>query len=312
MSRSIALLVGCCWLLAGCKKEESPAPAASVAAAAAPAPAPAPTPSAAVAPALSAAPAPEKPTGLFADKLPEGLAPLDVAPLDVATMTKSTDLDTAANDARKAKDFVKAKQLYLDALKTDPGNHAARYNLARTLIMEGQVDSGLAVLDQLFRAEDCYVCQGLLLRAAQEKDFKPAANRPEFKERTSTAGKTLPTFQRAAEQLIKWLDKPSLDNLPPTVDTRTFIVLQDAKGFHKFKGVKALLEYVVDDEKKNFPKGRKWGPTLGPPLGMSLDCKNECCDVNTYDPPRDRSVLRQICFTAQGNVATSLFKLKAD
>jgi hypothetical protein len=45
---------------------------------------------------------------------------------------------------------------------------------------------------------------------------------------------------------------------------------------------------------------------------MSLDCKNECCDVDTYDPPRDRSVLRQICFVPQGNVATALYKLKVD
>ena len=45
---------------------------------------------------------------------------------------------------------------------------------------------------------------------------------------------------------------------------------------------------------------------------MSLECKNECCDVDTYDPPGGRSVLRQLCFTPQGNAATALFKIKVD
>jgi hypothetical protein len=96
------------------------------------------------------------------------------------------------------------------------------------------------------------------------------------------------------------------------VTTRTDIVLQTPAGYKQFRGAGAFIEYVVTDAKKNFPKGRKWGPTVGPPVGMSVDCKGNCCDVDTYDPPGGRSVLRQICFKTQGNAAIALYKVKVD
>ncbi|HEY6726736.1 MAG TPA: hypothetical protein VI197_22035 [Polyangiaceae bacterium] len=45
---------------------------------------------------------------------------------------------------------------------------------------------------------------------------------------------------------------------------------------------------------------------------MSLESKGDCCDVDTYDPPNGRSVLRQICFKHQGNDAVALYKVKVD
>jgi hypothetical protein len=96
------------------------------------------------------------------------------------------------------------------------------------------------------------------------------------------------------------------------VDERTHIVLQTPKGYTQLRGARAFVEYVVDDAKENFPDGRKWGPTLGPPLGMSLECKGTCCDVNTHDAPSGRSVLRELCFKHQGNAAVALYKVKVD
>lgn len=293
-----------CKLLDRSGSDEKANPSATVASA----PSPAPTPS--VAPSASAVP--EEPKALFADQLPEGLVPVDRTPVPVSALKKAAKQEDDASKARKSKDYEKAIPLYLEALKTDPGYPAARYNLARTLILDDQVEAGLGVLYQLFRVKDCFRCEGLLLRAAQEKDFKKAHSRPEFKELTEGIGKRLPTISHAAKQVIAWLDAPSLDNMPPLVDERTFIVLQTPKGYEQLRGAGAFVDYVVKNGKENFPKGRKWGPTLGPPLGMSLECKGTCCNVDTYDPPRGRSVLRELCFKHQGNAAVALYKVKVD
>lgn len=260
----------------------------------------------------SATAGPLEPPALFEDKLPVGLPPVDRTAVAVEFLKKAAKQEDDASKAREAKDYSKAIQLYIEALKTDPGYPEARYNLARTLILAGQVDAGVAVLDQLFRVKDCYRCEGLLLRAAQEKDFANAKGRADFKARTEGVGKRLPTIPLAAKQLLPWLHAPGLDNMPPLVDVRTHIVLQTPQGYVQLRGAGAFVEYVTADGKKNFPNGRKWGPTLGPPLGMSLECKGDCCDVDTYDPPGDRSVLRQICFKHQGNAAVALYKVKVD
>lgn len=285
----------------------TPASAVSVATAAS-----APAAAGSTAASASAAVGAAEPPGLFADKLPAGLPPVDRTAVAVELLKKAAKQEDDASKARTAKDYSRAIQLYIDALKTDPGYPEARYNLARTLILDGQVDAGVGVLDQLFRVKDCYRCEGLLLRAAQEKDFANAKGRADFKARTEGVGKRLPTIPVAARQILPWLHDPRLDNMPPLVDVRTHIVLQTPAGYVQLKGAGAFVEYVTVDGKKNFPKGRKWGPTAGPPMGMSLDCKGDCCDVDTYDPPNGRSVLRQICFKHQGNAAVALYKVKAD
>jgi len=260
----------------------------------------------------SASSGPFEPPALFQEKLPAGLPPIDRTAVAVEFLKKAAKQEDDASKAREAKDYPKAIQLYIEALKTDPGYPEARYNLARTLILDAQLDAGLAVLDQLFRVKDCYRCEGLLLRAAQEEDFESAKGRADFKARTEGVGKRLPTIPLAAKQILPWLHTPRLDNMPPLVDVRTHIVLQTPEGYVQLKGAGAFVEYVTVDSKKHFPKGRKWGPTVGPPLGMSLECKGDCCDVDTYDPPNGRSVLRQICFKHQGNAAVALYKVKVD
>lgn len=290
-----------CKLLERRDSEESASPSASIVAA------PASTPSA-----QSNISAATEPKGLFEDQLPKGLVPVDRTPVSVEALKLAAKQEDIASKTRNAKDYKKAIPLYLEALRTDPGFPAARYNLARTLILDNQVEAGLGVLYQLFRVKNCFRCEGLLLRAAQEKDFANAHDRPEFKELTEGIGKKLPTVPFAAKQMIAWLDTPRLDNMPGVIDERTHIVLQTPEAFEQIEGAGAFIEYVVTDGKKNFPRGRKWGPTIGPPLGMSLECKGTCCSVDTYDPPNGRSVLRELCFRHQGNAAISVFKIKVD
>ncbi len=310
MRRSIVLAIVTLALTACEKsKEQPPPPAASVqpvAVVSVPVQLPA-----SAAPSATAAAVPA--LGLFADKLPAGLVDYSIPTLDLETMKRSRDTDTQADKALKRKDYAEATRLYVEALKIDPANRGARFRLARTLVLNEQGDAAIGVLDQFYRANDCFACQGLLLKAAQTKDFAPIAARPEFKERTENVGKKLPTIEAAARQVLTWLGDPRMDNLPSIVDSRTFIVLeQPGVGFKQFLGVKAFLEYVVDDEKKNFPDGRKWGGRIGPPNGMSYKCPNECCEINTYESPGRRNVLRQLCFTPQGGVAIALSKLKVD
>lgn len=288
------------------------APESSAVASASAAPAPASSIAASASANASASTGAFEPPALFQDKLPPGLPPIDRTAVAVEFLKKAAKQEDDASKAREAKDYSKAIQLYIEALKTDPGYPEARYNLARTLILDGQLDAGLAVLDQLFRVKDCYRCEGLLLRAAQEPDFANAKSRADFKARTEGVGKRLPTIPLAAKQILPWLHAPHLDNMPPLVDVRTHIVLQTPEGYVQLKGAGAFVEYVSVDAKKHFPKGRKWGPTLGPPLGMSLECNGDCCDVDSYDPPNGRSVLRQICFKHQGNAAVALYKVKVD
>ncbi len=301
---AVAVLVGttmACKLLKRGASDEDASPSASGVAV------PVPTPSAT--PNVSAV---AEPQGLFEDYLPKGLVPVDRSPVPVSALASAAKQEDAASKARNAKRYDEAIALYLDALRTDPGFPAARYNLARTLILDGQVEAGLAVLYQLHRVKNCFRCEGLLLRAAQEKDFANARDRLEFKELTEGIGKKLPTIAFAAKQVIAWLDAPRLDNMPGVVDERTFIVLQTPKGYQKIRGAGAFIDYVVTHGKENFPKGRKWGPSVGPPLGMSLECKGTCCNVDSYDPPKGRSVLRELCFKHQGNAAVALYKVKVD
>jgi hypothetical protein len=89
---------------------------------------------------------PEEPKGLFEDQLPEGLVPVDRTPVPVALLKTAAKQEDDASKARNAKDYKKAIALYLEALETDPGYPAARYNLARTLILNEQVEAGLGVL----------------------------------------------------------------------------------------------------------------------------------------------------------------------
>src|SRR5512138_2904402 len=129
----------------------------------------------------SAAPAPVAPAGLFAEQLPKGLPEFDRTPVELDVMNRSTGVDTEADKARKRKDYAKAIELYVEALKVDPGNRGARYYLASTLVLNGQLEAGLGVIDQFYRAEDCYPCKGLLFEMTQDKDFAPVRARPEFK-----------------------------------------------------------------------------------------------------------------------------------
>ncbi len=43
---------------------------------------------------------------------------------------------------------------------------------------------------------------------------------------------------------------------------------------------------------------------------MSLESKGDCCDVDTYAPPKRAQHASQICFKHQGNAAVALYKVK--
>src|SRR5687767_12487916 len=62
---------------------------------------------------------PLEPPALFADKVPAGLPPIDRTAVAVEFLKKAAKQEDDASKAREAKEYSKAIQLYIEALKTD-------------------------------------------------------------------------------------------------------------------------------------------------------------------------------------------------
>src|SRR5690606_12582633 len=76
----------------------------------------------------------------------DALPPLDRGPRPVDQIKASKDADKAGDIIDEAKDCAAAEIQYRRAVELDPGNVFARYNVARTLVLQDKVREGVAAL----------------------------------------------------------------------------------------------------------------------------------------------------------------------
>ncbi|MBL9018161.1 MAG: hypothetical protein JNL83_28500 [Myxococcales bacterium] len=103
-----------------------------------------------------------------ADDIPK----LSLAPPGKAQVAEGKKKNVAALMLHRAKKYDAAVAGYIDALKADPSNTIARYNLASVLVTKGDTKRALDVLAQ-FQVTACDFCLQRLRDAQADKEWKP-------------------------------------------------------------------------------------------------------------------------------------------
>ncbi len=213
----------------------------------------------------------------------------------------SKTLDNEGDTQAKAGHWQAAQTLYERALRSDPGNVSARYNLARTLAATDATRDAIDLLCELRRA-DCKLCAERLGAALAEPAFRPIAGDVKFVECTKGAGDKLPTVRLAAETMNEWFLRSDRKTLAPhdLLDSRSLIVLENrAKGakvrYEQLHGSAAFRERLPE----LFPNGVYPGGTP--------TCANGCCTAGGVMISGVHVV--SMCFKTSGAAAVHLRKL---
>jgi len=112
-----------------------------------------------------------------ADDIPE----LSVAPPGKAQVADGKKKNIAALTLHRAKKYDAAVAGYIGALKADPSNTIARYNLASVLVTKGDTKRALEVLAQ-FQVAACDFCIQRLRDAQADTEWKPLWADAKFKQ----------------------------------------------------------------------------------------------------------------------------------
>src|SRR3990170_3958577 len=104
---------------------------------------------------------------------------LSTRPPGVDDARRGRALNVEGLKLHRAGKYGEAVAKYREALKVDPSNTIARYNLASVLVTKGEPKRGLAVLAQ-FRVAGCDKCRQRLRDAQADKEWEPLWKDPEF------------------------------------------------------------------------------------------------------------------------------------
>ena len=131
-------------------------------------------------------PPPDRPTqvnksDLDALEIPKSVRPFSLATVDKRSKSGARKLNAAGLKLYSSKDYRGAIVRYTAALRLDPSNLLARYNLSCAYNLVGEPEKGLALLDE-FRRADCPGCRGRLTRAAEDADWHSMWAHPLFVE----------------------------------------------------------------------------------------------------------------------------------
>jgi hypothetical protein len=251
-------------------------------------------PPAGTAPVATTSPATNKPVS-------GGLPPLDRSSRPVDEIKASKDADKAGDIIDEGKDYATAEKQYRRAVELDPGNVFARYNVARTLVLQDKVPEGVAVLATL-ATKDCALCRERILSASLNDDFTKAKQTPEFVALAKDLHKSLPAVDVAARSVVKWFLTTERPEIPDHeyIDPRSTVVIEDRtrgakKRFAQLHGAADLVSHI----KQHYPKGIYPG---GP-----RTCAKGCCDVK--GSPILGVHLKRLCFETSGTSAVHLYKI---
>lgn len=107
------------------------------------------------------------------------LPPLVISDADEATIKKGINLNNAGYVFHKDKKWAEAEAKYTEAVRADPGNTRARFNLACVYSSSGQTDKAFYVLGQ-FKQPGCRACDAVLLKAKVDREWKAHLKDPRF------------------------------------------------------------------------------------------------------------------------------------
>ena len=121
----------------------------------------------------------------------EEVPKLVTAPPSRAQVDAGKKLNVEGLTLHRAKKLDAAIAKYTEALKQDPSNTIARYNLASAFVTKGDSKRALAILGQ-FQVKSCAFCLQRLRDARADKEWKPLWNDPAFKTLVAFADEPAP------------------------------------------------------------------------------------------------------------------------
>jgi hypothetical protein len=216
-------------------------------------------------------------------------------------MLASKDVDKVGDVVDEAKDYATAEREYRRSVELDPGNVFARYNVARTLVLQDKVSEGVAALSTL-KVDGCHLCSERILAASLSADFEKAKADPAFVELTKDLHQSLFQVDVAAKSIVRWFMATSSPELleHEYLDPRSLVVIEDKtkgakKRFVQLHGSEAFRKHLEE----HYPKGIYSG---GP-----RTCANGCCDFT--GSPILGVHLERLCFKTSGSSAVHLHKI---
>ena len=229
-----------------------------------------------------------------ADASPLGdLPPLSLAEADEETIKKSVDLNNVGYAAHKKKDWPAAEAGYIDAVKADPGNLRARFNLACVYSSSDQADKAFAVLSQ-FKVPDCRACDAVLLKAKTDHEWKARLTDPRFVALQDGITAETTDLKQATKALIKAARKGKVDGLEPYIHPRNPIKItsiawgpQDNAAPTYVYGWPGFVAHI--------------GKGNGDIDELDITCTKTCC--SSHGQRGDSSdVVEKVCFEGGGDV----------
>lgn len=121
----------------------------------------------------------------------EDIPKLSLAPPSKAKVSEGKQKNIAALTLHRAKKYDAAVAGYIEALRSDPSNTIARYNLASVLATKGDTKRALEVLAQ-FQVAACDYCLQRLRDAQADKEWQPLWADARFKQIVAMAAAPAP------------------------------------------------------------------------------------------------------------------------
>lgn len=219
------------------------------------------------------------------------LPPLVVGEADEETIKKSVNLNNAGYVAHKKQDWPTAEAKYTEAVRADPGNLRARFNLACVYSSSDQADKAFFVLAQ-FKQADCRACDAVLLKAKADREWQARLQDPRFVVLQDGLAPTPTDLKQATRALQKALRAKKPDGLEPYIHPRNPIkVTEVAYGeevkpeyFYGWPGLVRLLGTMITKLELNDIRS----------------CAKSCC--TTGERGDSSFVVDKVCFEGGGDV----------
>ncbi len=203
-----------------------------------------------------------------------GVPDLDRTVVDSDRHRKARGHNGTALKHHKKKRWDEAIGEYTQGLKENPGHVLMRFNLGCAYALNGDRANALKILEQFSAADDCFDCQGRLVRATKDTDYKSLWSDPEFIQLTQGANMPKVKYKAVARRFLKNMNKAYWALMKKTVDSgRAFAVngKKSSLGDLLITDGSALARWKV----KLGGKAAQMGPHMNDI--SSIKCKGNCC-----------------------------------
>jgi hypothetical protein len=221
-----------------------------------------------------------------------------------ATLRASKEAEDAGERAYKAQDFTGSIPDFALAIRVDPGNLHARYELSRSLVKLGDTARALELLSGL-RDFGCPLCAERVLAARNDDAFAPLRDDPRYLELSRGLDAKLFKLKPAGQRIMNWLMGSALGTFAaePLLDPRALVVIEDHSA-----GAKQKFRQVFGGDELRHSLGAQYPKGIYP--GELDRCSAGCCTTQRSDIPPVH--LLRVCFTTFGENVVHLYKLEVE